>query len=212
MSRVFLWHKDTDPYSRDDRMQSGGYYDQIKILTTSPRGCLNRIFDMKYDAVESFNLYHGGFCAIHFDMNTNQLTIPTIVEHLNRQAIRNRYCGNTVDLSKSPALRKFKNHISEIPNWMFSIGNPANRQENAGDFLEKCGNFHFNYFALKIFIILKKLIPLVKYGNHGHQLYMRDRQNQATCNIPIVSDVKAMDYVKDSGCEAAPFGCSVPEF
>lgn len=56
-SRVFLWHKETDPYrSRDERMGSAGYFDQIKVIAQGRRGCIEKIFDLKHDPFEDRNL------------------------------------------------------------------------------------------------------------------------------------------------------------
>jgi len=55
-SRVFLWHKDTDPYrSVDERINSAGYHDGVKVILKES-GCIYRIFDMHHDPYENANL------------------------------------------------------------------------------------------------------------------------------------------------------------
>lgn len=96
-NRVFLWHKDTDPFhAYDFRLQSGGYFDNVKVLTDSNRGCIDRIFDLRYDPFESTNLLRRPFseshqCKMNFD-NVNVGMLKTALSHLE-----NHHCDGPSD-------------------------------------------------------------------------------------------------------------------
>ena len=47
--------------------QSAGYFKELKIITTTTHGCLDRVFDLKYDPTEGENLITRKFCQISFD-------------------------------------------------------------------------------------------------------------------------------------------------
>lgn len=55
-SRVYLWHKDTDPYSRDQRVQSAGYFEDLKVMSSTNQGCVDRVYDLRHDPYEQRNL------------------------------------------------------------------------------------------------------------------------------------------------------------
>lgn len=71
--RVFLWHKDTERFGNDDRYQSAGVYEDLKVITSTPKGCVDRIFDLKHDPFESRNLMSAELrgnmrhCLVNFD-------------------------------------------------------------------------------------------------------------------------------------------------
>lgn len=57
--RLHLWHKVTEPVaSNQDRCQSSGWYDNLKITTTSHHGRLDRMFDHRIDPTEQLNLFN----------------------------------------------------------------------------------------------------------------------------------------------------------
>jgi hypothetical protein len=196
MTRVFLWHKDTDPYSRDERMQSAGHYDHVKVLTSSPTGCFDRIFDMKLDPVEHFNLFqqNGPRCKINYN---TKLDLPMIISVLNKQNVISHHCSphhqNTSKYKKLMEILKQQSSLSFH-----------------GININTCEEFYNYYYSIKIYIILKKLFALVHTGNLGHQKYMKDDSEKATCKIPLASQIKPFDFT--NVCSSTDPLCSIPEF
>jgi hypothetical protein len=67
-SRVYLWHKDTDPYSRDQRIQSAGYFEDLKVMSSTNQGCVDRVYDLRHDPFEQRNLVlPNKGCLVRFD-------------------------------------------------------------------------------------------------------------------------------------------------
>jgi hypothetical protein len=189
--RVFLWHKDTDPYSRDhERVQSAGYYDFVKVLSSSSRGCIDRIFDLRHDPLEKVNLLSAQFtqgCRLHFQ----NVRLDAIANALQSAPVR-PHCllAAATDTESLPA------------------------QSQVDSLTES--NCHAKYrkmLATKVWIVLKKLIPFVKYGNRGHLKYLERDAKNATCAIPITADVFRLQYDAAAECHRdGRFGCSGPEY
>jgi hypothetical protein len=86
-NRVWLWHKDTDPATQNGaRFQSGGYFDDIKIITTDHQGCLLQVFDLRHDPYEDRNLVVNGgrhkthHCAVNFDSYNNVHNLENLID------------------------------------------------------------------------------------------------------------------------------------
>jgi len=112
--RVFLWHKDTEIAAHgQDRYQSSGWYDEMKLTTTGRQGCLDRVFDLKHDPYEKFNMIGGSKCRVQFSTGVEQLKaqMDTIV----RKNVFEGHCkaqghdGATVQ----PCVEKYVNAIIE---------------------------------------------------------------------------------------------------
>lgn len=218
MTRVFLWHKDTDPYSRDERMQSGGHYDFVKVLSSSPRGCLDRIFDMKVDPTEQHNLFAGGggggggtgrgnphimqamqrICPIHFDMGEQAIDIPLIQGVLNRNIISHHHCHSS-------------HHTSPKYKKLIEILSKKSIKTLTGATLSTCEEFYSYYYALKVVIVFRRVLSFAKTGNLAHMRYMQNDVNKATCLRPVASQIKPFSF--QDVCPAnTPYSCSIPEF
>ena len=172
-NRVFLWHKDTDPYSREDqRMESAGYYDFIKII--APGGCVDRVFDLKHDPLENKNLLSRKGCFLNFDnFDKKRLAAAMPV------TIAEAHCAS------------------------------VHTETSA---LNACVTAYHTSLVSKITVIMERLISFVRYGNRGHQRYMSNWANNATCSIPVASQLKVMEYSANSDCQNFKFGCSEPEY
>jgi arylsulfatase A-like enzyme len=84
-NRVFLWHKDTDPATHNgERFQSGGHFDDIKVITTERNGCLLQVYDLRHDPYEDRNLVTGRQqkhnCKIHFNNYNNLRELENIID------------------------------------------------------------------------------------------------------------------------------------
>lgn len=65
--RLHLWHKVAEKVSpQQDRCQSSGWYDDLKLTTSSYKGCLDRVFDHRIDPTERLNLLTSSGCTIKF--------------------------------------------------------------------------------------------------------------------------------------------------
>jgi hypothetical protein len=196
LDRVFLWHKDTDPFSRDERIQSAGYYDSVKVISSTNRGCIDRIFDMRHDPLEKVNLLTGnesplkGNCKLHFQnvdlaMLKNVLANVPVKPHCRTIGVDNKKHNNNNNNNISG-----RDLISE----------------------EDCKRRYNSLIATKVWIILKKLIPFVRYGNRGHLQYLEKDANHATCMIPTASEVVKLNYYAAQDCKNDKYGCSAPEY
>jgi hypothetical protein len=48
--RLHLWHKVTEKVTpNQERCQSSGWFDNLKLTTSGPKGCLHRVFDLNHD-------------------------------------------------------------------------------------------------------------------------------------------------------------------
>ena len=69
-SRVFLWHKITElNYKEESPNKSAGHYQQVKVILNNegPFGCVESIYDHKYDYYESKNLLiNNTHCSLFF--------------------------------------------------------------------------------------------------------------------------------------------------
>jgi hypothetical protein len=209
MTRVFLWHKDTDPYDakKDERIQSAGYYDYVKLLSSSPSGCLDRIYDMKIDPTEQFNLLshkNGIHKPCRFNYDSPHVDIPTIISLFNKDAIHNHYCHQ----SHHNTGRYHKlNEILQV----HSKSTAGIETSIPGHPVKSCDDFYQYYLALKIQIIWKKVVSFVKTGNLAHLKYLKDDADKAICVVPMVSQIKPFDF--GQVCPSnTPYGCSIPEF
>lgn len=182
MDRVFLWHKDTDPFSRDERMQSAGYYDYVKVIASGHNYCIDRIFDLRHDPLESTNLLPsrvGKSCALRFD----GVDLQRIKDALGTSPIQ-PHCSLHGE-SKDKKVIEAK--------------------------LEACKTKYHSLVATKVWIILKKLIPFVHFGNKGHLKYLAKDMDKATCDIPVASKVFRLDH-SPAECKNSKFGCYAPEY
>lgn len=71
--------------------------------------------------------------------------------------------------------------------------------------------FMFDYFFQ---VMMPKLVPFVRHGQKAHAAYLRRLHADhkiATCDVPKVSDVKALPFEESPGCIPA-LSCSVPEY
>ena len=180
--RVYLWHKDTDPYSQDERIQSAGYYNEIKILLTSRMGCLHKIFDLRHDYNEYHNLYSGSKCLVNINNYSKELVMKVISK----------------DISKA--------HCSS------STSSTSESKESSKDnSIENCMNKYYDTIISKIVVILPKLMAFIKYGNHGHQQYMNNDKDKAICTVPVAEQVKTLKFKTNDNC-ISELTCSVPEY
>jgi hypothetical protein len=188
VGRVYLWHKDTDPYSRDERMQSAGYYEYIKVISSSGRGCIDRVFDMRHDPTERTNLVvgsHRSDCYGRFDTYDK----PGVLEALIPANVAQAHCA---DLIKHNAVQNVLGAVSP--------GEQA------------CMERYHKTLLSKLRIILDRLVPFALHGNRGHQHYMSDLIDKATCDIPVASQLKTLDFNHNVDCKTSPKECTKPEF
>lgn len=215
MNRVFLWHKDTDPFSRDERIQSAGYYDDFKILSSTNGGCIDRMFDLKYDPLEKMNLLANGYavdrprggnlCRLNFE-NANPDTIANILPKDNIGVTK--HCLHYTN-SPTPVHRALNLLFGKTGGG--GGGGGGHGETAAGMSKEECMKQYHALQVTKVWIILQKLIPFVRYGNHGHNLYMRDHGHWGLCAVPNFRDVRAMNYTLESDCTKFKYGCTYPE-
>jgi arylsulfatase A len=96
--RVFLWHYDGDPYDgRESRYQSAAFYHELKIISSNPNVCVDRIYDLRHDPYEQHSLISQPFrCAIsmqHFGSDSYKSA-------LDQQIIR-KHCQDMPSSSTS---------------------------------------------------------------------------------------------------------------
>eukprot|EP01038_Epipyxis_sp_PR26KG_P008225 gene8225-11131_t len=187
IGRVFLWHKDTDPFCCGyDRVQSAGYYEYIKIITTSYRGCIIKVYDMKHDPTERNNLV----------FNQHKTDCFANLENFDIQKLHGL-------LPKSIAKDHCNYFVPIINSTSSTNGKPA-------DSVDICIEKYYRSLISKTMIILHKLAPFVKFGNYGHQKYMKEDIDKATCNVPLASQLKTLDYFYGSECKSYKHGCTEP--
>lgn len=191
IDRVFLWHKDTDPFSRDERVQSAGYYDYVKVIASTQRGCIDRIFDMRHDPLEHVNLLTGSDRPLSNGCRVNY-------NNIDFQMVKNL-------LANAP----LKPHCSVVNSSNGGKDRDTTHNRAAED---ECKRKYNSLIATKVWIILKKLIPFVKYGNRGHLNYLSKDADHATCMIPVTNDVFKLNYNVAQECKGDKFGCSEPEY
>jgi len=82
-SRVFLWHKVTElNYKEEPPNKSAGHYQQVKVIVKNEgfTGCIEYIYDHKYDHYENKNLLKNNeFCALFF-YTYDQYTEPHLLK------------------------------------------------------------------------------------------------------------------------------------
>jgi hypothetical protein len=182
--RIFLWHKDTDPFSRDERVQSAGYFEHVKIITSTNRGCLDRVFDLRHDPLERNNLFSNNrhnskHCSVHFEhfeWNELEKVIPKdLIDHAHCISME----GEGLDscLKKSHGLLVWKVHaiMSKLSPFAH-FGNSAHSKK---------------YLSTS---------PSTSFS-------------APVCVIPGVSQVRVLDFAGSSQeCKAFKWGCSFPEY
>ena len=77
--------------------------------------------------------------------------------------------------------------------------------------LEACLARYHGQVVDKIEVIMPKLAPFVRYGNHAHGRYMKEDVNKALCTVPVASQIKSLHFELSPGCAAAG-KCSIPEY
>lgn len=185
-NRIFLWHKDTDPYrAQEQRQQAGGYFETVKILTSGPRHCIDRIFDLAADPFEHRNLLKGPYTTVH----NCRLSIASVDVNMIRSALTHGDLDSNVIVSHCK--------LSD---------------SSAEDDKELCKVHYINILTAKIMTIIRKLLPFVRDGKRGHDKYMSETADKATCTVPVASMIEPLDYLTDKGCESHRFGCSEPEY
>lgn len=97
--RMFLWHYFGDPWdTNEDRYQSAAYYHEVKIITSSRRGCLDRVFDLRHDPYEQHNLITYVFkCNVNF----NEYNAERYKNALDMRSVR-KHCE---DMASQPATK-----------------------------------------------------------------------------------------------------------
>lgn len=181
--RIHLWHKDTDPYSGHERINSASYYKDIKLITSSQRGCLDRIFDMKHDPYESHNLFDIKLppCSIRFD----QFSFEISQNVLNNEII-SQHCQNRVA----------HHHNSQ---------NVTTTAEYSS--IDHCISKYTDGIIEKLKYMFPKLVTFAKYGNRPFTNYMQHDEKKAICSVPFVSEVKLINF--EEGCSGTGT-CSIP--
>lgn len=95
-SRVYLWHKDTDPFRNDNRIQGAAYFEELKIITSSSAGCLDRVFDMKHDPLENRNLaVNAHSCKVSYD----RMSLSAIEDLIDRSSAKSHCEGSMSSLT-----------------------------------------------------------------------------------------------------------------
>lgn len=199
-NRVFLWHKDTDPFrALDQRQQAGGYYENVKVLTSGPRHCIDRIFDLAADPFERRNLLKGPYTSVYH--------CPLGIASADVNAIRSALSHGDL---QTAAIASHCNHGADMSD---------EDEKQAQEFVqdkdkdkEACKVHYINILTFKTMVILRKLLPFVRDGKRGHDKYMSKTADKATCSVPIASMIEPLDYLTDKGCESHRFGCSEPEY
>jgi arylsulfatase A len=192
-NRVHLWHKACDPYRNNGaRRQSGGFYEHIKVLASDT--CVDRVFDLRHDPVESANLLQlqGRHpCSVQFDSVSLQVL---------HQALSNRFAEQHCEL-----LSASRHHNN-------SSNSKAREKHLESDSEEKCRLRYHAHLVKKVGIILSKLIPFFQFGKQGYQNYVDKDARHATCAVPMASQVKRLRYAEGSECEKSKYGCTQPEY
>jgi hypothetical protein len=211
-NRVYLWHKDTDPFRQgQERVQSGGYFENIKLLTSTNRFCIDRIFDLRHDPFEDNNVLKPPYNSLQ----QCKLTLSNIDANQFRSALSH---GN-LHIPDHFCQHSGGGGGAVSPGSANGGGgaNVDNSNNNNNHISDQCKLKYINMIVLKAMIIVRKLLPFVRDGNKGHQDYMQHRIDQATCDIPRVSQIAPMLYVHDQPpnhdtCHDQKFGCSFPEY
>jgi hypothetical protein len=160
--RVFLWHKDTEQTSFDPRIMSGAYYNDFKVITSSYKGCVQRIYDLKRDPYESHNLVIGDDCEMNFE-KFNMGVIERIIGKDKKGRNRERVRGQC-----STVLNPFSN-----PHLSGGVG---------GDIeINTCVQKYYKNLMHKIEYMFPKLRAFVLYGNKAHDIYVKKELKRATC-------------------------------
>ena len=169
--RLFLWHKDTDPYS-GARMQSAAYYKDLKIITSSNRGCLDRLYDLKHDPYEKANLIErgaGGSCTFHFGTPS----LPHLETALRGELIK-KMCENKVK----------HNHHSIHPQ---QEGNHSKTSEYHSE--SHCISKYVHSLVERAVYMFTKLAPFAMYGSEPFHHFMREDIKRGNCSVPLLSQV-----------------------
>ena len=195
-NRLHLWHKETDPYQgTHERMHSAAYYKDIKIITSSYRGCLVKIYDMKHDQYESHNLYNGGGSGWETDCKIN-FDAQNIHTHILRDDLIRNHCEKRT---------KKNSHSSSTTTGKTGTGAAAAEYQSHGHCLSK----YVHSVIEKVQYMLPHLARFAKYGSGPFHSYMKNDEKNAVCIVPSISQIKPIEFEIEPGCWRKGT-CSVP--
>jgi hypothetical protein len=173
LNRVYLWHKDTDPgLTPSMRIQSAGYYQDLKILTSEHgkpfRGCIDRIFDLRHDPYEHNNLMSADArqCPVSF----KKYDSASLVSLLAHNGAVSKHC-----VEDAACIERYNAGVVE-----------------------------------RMLVIMPKLKAFVLHGSDVFDNYMRNDLKKATCSVPVVSEVKPIDFGSQECLEKLE--CTAPLF
>ncbi len=113
-SRMFLWHKDTERYSdQEDRYQSAGYFEDVKVITSGHQGCVIRIFDLKHDPFEHHNI--AGKAARACEVSFGRFDAASIGKIVNSESAKAHCDGDgsgVVKVDPEACMKKFHRNIA----------------------------------------------------------------------------------------------------
>jgi hypothetical protein len=93
-SRIFLWHKITEYINKGEPPnRSGAHYQQIKVIVKNDgiSGCVEAIYDHKYDHYEERNLANNNDCVL-FLYSYSKYSDPNALKIFINPEAGNKYC------------------------------------------------------------------------------------------------------------------------
>lgn len=207
LNRVFLWHKDTDPFRDDERMQSAAYYQDLKLLTTGSRGCVNRLFDLKHDPLEAHNLIRADAardCSVNFDHRS----VLAVEKMLDNELI-SAHCESRVKHNHNHNHNVNVHSVSKTTQHSGDKGLNGEAADLTGS--KHCVSKYVQHVMDRVAHMFPRLAAFAKHGSAPHGRYMRNDLHNATCRVPFASDIKIIDFEVPPDC-ASKFECSVPEY
>ena len=137
--------KDTERTNYDERYQSAAYYRDVKIITSSQRGCVIRVFDLKRDPYERHNLVKNDNCKVNFH-DYNIMKIEELIDKNTAKSHCETIANDNNNELIMPNISTIKNRDSTSLNESDSK-NKANNTA-AGNVRNKVGSILDNYNKL----------------------------------------------------------------
>ena len=198
--RMYFWHRDTENFNDwDDRVQSsvvlGGEY---KLMTTQNGLCLYRFFHLKTDPRERHNII-------------NSRRVP--LKQWDRASVEAALSvGNAADSNSNLIRRDVPIHIDvcnghklvgagqQLGNWRdiaryfdLTVLSTIGRCSKANSYVDCVMNTAIELLDV-LGLLIPELVKFVRNGNMGHQEYLNTRMKENTCKVPIVSQIKNLNF------------------
>jgi len=190
--RVFLWHKVTEIINKGEPPnRSSAHYQQIKVIVKNDNGiygCVEAIYDHKYDHYEDRNVASNDRCDLRYDNYHKYYDPKTLIVFINPNA-GNKHCDDQRyqknDNHQQQYQQQYQQHQQHHQQHHQQQQQQHQQHQQYQHQHQQCLDQYNLQLAKKLSKMLQHLRRFALYGRQPYLLYVaKDHDN---CNTPVIT-------------------------